>query len=156
MPEATQTAECGSCHSKCCPSQRRRADRRGNFAPPVEATVDAPATASLEYGDKQLELKVIPATEGSSGIEISKLLTTIGVITLDPGFTNTGSTTSAITYIDGDVGILRYRGYPIEQLAQNSTFLETSYLLIHGELPSLPNSTRSPAGSAGTPCCTRT
>ncbi|MEP6561316.1 MAG: citrate synthase, partial [Nakamurella sp.] len=64
-----------------------------------------------------------------------KLLTTLGVITLDPGFTNTGSTTSSITYIDGDVGILRYRGYPIEQLAKNSTFLETSYLLIHGELP---------------------
>ena len=63
-------------------------------------------------------MKVIPATEGSSGIEISKLLTTLGVITLDPGFTNTGSTTSAITYIDGDVGILRYRGYPIEQLAR--------------------------------------
>ena len=69
-------------------------------------------------------------------MEISKLLTTLGVITLDPGFTNTGSTTSKITYIDGDAGILRYRGYPIEQLAESSTFLETSYLLIHGELPS--------------------
>src|SRR6476660_2022647 len=106
------------------------------FLPPTEATMKAPATGSLEFGGEQLELKVIPATEGSSGIEISKLLTTLGVITLDPGFTNTGSTTSKITYIDGDVGILRYRGYPIEQLAQNSTFLETSYLLIHGELPS--------------------
>ena len=105
------------------------------FLPPTEATIQAPATGSLEFGGEQLELKVIPATEGSSGIEISKLLTTLGVITLDPGFTNTGSTTSKITYIDGDVGILRYRGYPIEQLAQHSTFLETSYLLIHGELP---------------------
>jgi citrate synthase len=105
------------------------------FLPPTEATMAAPATGSLEFGGEQLELKVIPATEGSSGIEISKLLTTLGVITLDPGFTNTGSTTSKITYIDGDVGILRYRGYPIEQLAQHSTFLETSYLLIHGELP---------------------
>ncbi len=105
------------------------------FLPPTEATMKAPATGSLEFGGEQLELKVIPATEGSSGIEISKLLTTLGVITLDPGFTNTGSTTSKITYIDGDVGILRYRGYPIEQLAQKSTFLETSYLLIHGELP---------------------
>ena len=105
------------------------------FLPPTEATMKAPATGSLEFGGEQLELKVIPATEGSSGIEISKLLTTLGVITLDPGFTNTGSTTSKITYIDGDVGILRYRGYPIEQLAQHSTFLETSYLLIHGELP---------------------
>jgi citrate synthase len=131
MPEVTQTAD-------AAPAATSVAEQTGavTFAPPVEATVDAPASASLTYGDKQLELKVIPATEGSSGIEISKLLTTIGVITLDPGFTNTGSTTSAVTYIDGDAGILRYRGYPIEQLAQNSTFLETSYLLIHGELPS--------------------
>ena len=105
------------------------------FLPPTEATIEAPATGSLEFGGEQLELKVIPATEGASGMEISKLLTTLGVITLDPGFTNTGSTTSKITYIDGDAGILRYRGYPIEQLAEKSTFIETSYLLIHGELP---------------------
>uniref|UniRef100_UPI003B39FE2B citrate synthase n=1 Tax=Nakamurella sp. TaxID=1869182 RepID=UPI003B39FE2B len=105
------------------------------FLPPTEATIAAPATGSLEFGGEQLELKVIPATEGASGMEISKLLTTLGVITLDPGFTNTGSTTSKITYIDGDAGILRYRGYPIEQLAEKSTFIETSYLLIHGELP---------------------
>ena len=95
-----------------------------------------PASAQLSYADQTLDLKVVPATEGSDGIEISKLLTTTGLITLDPGFTNTGSTTSAVTYIDGDAGILRYRGYPIDQLAQQSTFMETSYLLIHGELPS--------------------
>ena len=106
-----------------------------HFLPPTEATIEAPATGSLEFGGEKLDLKVIPATEGASGMEISKLLTTLGVITLDPGFTNTGSTTSKITYIDGDVGILRYRGYPIEQLAEKSTFIETSYLLIHGELP---------------------
>jgi citrate synthase len=106
------------------------------FLPPTEATLQAPATGQLHYDGQELDLKVIPATEGASGMEISKLLTTLGVITLDPGFTNTGSTTSKITYIDGDVGILRYRGYPIEQLAEHSTFLETSYLLIHGELPS--------------------
>ena len=94
-----------------------------------------PASAQLSFADQTLDLKVVPATEGSDGIEISKLLTTTGLITLDPGFTNTGSTTSAVTYIDGDAGILRYRGYPIEQLAQQSTFLETSYLLINGELP---------------------
>jgi citrate synthase len=105
------------------------------FMPPTEATLEAPATGSLEYDGQALELKVIPATDGASGMEISKLLTTLGVITLDPGFTNTGSTTSKITYIDGDAGILRYRGYPIEQLAEHSSFLETSYLLIHGELP---------------------
>src|SRR4029079_6708257 len=91
--------------------------------------------AVIHYGDAELELKVIPAIEGAPGVEISKLLSTLGIITLDQGYTNTGSTTSAITYIDGDAGILRYRGYPIEQLAQNSTFIETSYLLIHGELP---------------------
>src|SRR6476646_6451597 len=79
--------------------------------------------------------KVVTATEGVSGVEISKLLTTLGVITLDPGFVNTGSTTSAITYIDGEAGILRYRGYPIDALAQHSSFIETSYLLIRGELP---------------------
>ncbi|AZI57281.1 citrate synthase [Nakamurella antarctica] len=95
-----------------------------------------PDAATLTYGSEVLPLKVVPATEGSSGVEISKLLSTTGLITLDPGFTNTGSTTSAVTYIDGDAGILRYRGYPIEQLAAKSTFLETSYLLIKGELPS--------------------
>jgi citrate synthase len=136
MPEVTQTADAAAATASVAPASVAEQTGAVTFAPPVEATVDAPASASLEFDGKQLELKVIPATEGSSGIEISKLLTTIGVITLDPGFTNTGSTTSAVTYIDGDAGILRYRGYPIEQLAQNSTFLETSYLLIHGELPS--------------------
>ena len=92
-------------------------------------------TATFSYGDHTLDLRVVPATEGAAGVEISKLLSTTGLITLDPGFTNTGSTSSSITYIDGDEGILRYRGYPIEQLAQKSTFLETSYLLIYGDLP---------------------
>jgi len=92
-------------------------------------------TATFSYGDHTLDLRVVPATEGAAGVEISKLLSTTGLITLDPGFTNTGSTSSSITYIDGDKGILRYRGYPIEQLAQKSTFLETSYLLIYGDLP---------------------
>jgi citrate synthase len=74
-------------------------------------------------------------TEGASGADISKLLSTTGLVTYDPGFANTASCTSAITYIDGDAGILRYRGYPIDELAEHSTFIETSYLLIHGELP---------------------
>ena len=77
----------------------------------------------------------MPATEGESGIDVSALLKSTGHVTLDPGFVNTAACTSAITYIDGDAGILRYRGYPIEQLAEQSTFLETSYLLIYGELP---------------------
>ncbi len=95
----------------------------------------APDHAVLSYNGTELPLKVIPATEGASGVEISKLLSTAGIVTLDQGYTNTGSTTSAITYIDGDAGILRYRGYPIEQLAEHSSFIEVSYLLINGELP---------------------
>jgi citrate synthase len=92
--------------------------------------------ASLRHGEHDLELAVVPAVEGNNGLDISKLLKTTGDVTLDVGFVNTASCQSQITYIDGDEGILRYRGYPIEQLAKQSTFLETSYLLIYGELPS--------------------
>ena len=91
--------------------------------------------AKLLAEGKELDLKLIPATEGNNGYDISALLKETGNVTLDSGFTNTASCTSAITYIDGDAGILRYRGYPIEQLAEKSTFIETSYLLIYGELP---------------------
>jgi len=91
--------------------------------------------ATLEYGDKPLSLPVRPSVEGPGGLDISALLKTTGTVTLDTGFTNTASCESGITYIDGDAGILRYRGYPIEQLAERSTFLEVSYLLIYGELP---------------------
>jgi citrate synthase len=91
---------------------------------------------ALHYGDgSELDLPVKSATEGSAGIEVTKLLSTTGMITLDPGFVNTAACSSEITYIDGDAGILRYRGYPIEQLAEKASFLEVSYLLIHGELP---------------------
>ena len=91
---------------------------------------------ALHYGDgAELDLPVKTATEGSAGIEVTKLLSTTGMVTLDPGFVNTAACSSEITYIDGDAGILRYRGYPIEQLAEKSSFLEVSYLLIYGELP---------------------
>jgi citrate synthase len=91
---------------------------------------------ALHYGDgAELDLPVKTATEGSAGIEVTKLLSATGMVTLDPGFVNTAACSSEITYIDGDAGILRYRGYPIEQLAEKSSFLETSYLLIYGELP---------------------
>ncbi len=91
---------------------------------------------ALRYGDgSELDLPVKSATEGSAGIEVTKLLSTTGMVTLDPGFVNTASCSSEITYIDGDAGILRYRGYPIEQLAEKSSFLEVTYLLIHGYLP---------------------
>ncbi|MGB3185062.1 MAG: citrate synthase [Ornithinimicrobium sp.] len=92
--------------------------------------------ATLHYKDHELDLGVVPATEGNSGLDISALMKTTGDVTLDVGFVNTASCKSDITYIDGDAGILRYRGYPIEQLAKKSNFLETSYLLIYGELPS--------------------
>src|SRR3954447_546084 len=93
------------------------------------------AGAVLRAGDKELALPLIEATEGNNAYDVSKLMKETGNVTLDGGFTNTASCTSAITYIDGDQGILRYRGYPIEQLAESSSFLETSYLLIYGELP---------------------
>ena len=91
--------------------------------------------ATLSTAGKQLDLALVPASEGNNGYDISTLLKETGNVTLDGGFTNTASCTSAITYIDGDHGILRYRGYPIEQLAEHSSFIETSYLLIYGELP---------------------
>ncbi len=85
--------------------------------------------------ETDFEAPVVVPTEGSSGIDISKLLSETGYTTYDDGLANTASTMSAITYIDGDAGVLRYRGYPIEQLAKESTFLETAYLVIYGELP---------------------
>jgi citrate synthase len=86
-------------------------------------------------GDKVCELPVIVGSEGEKGIDISKLRQTTGLITLDPGFANTGSCTSAITFMDGEKGILRYRGIPVEDLAEHSIFTETAYLLINGKLP---------------------
>jgi citrate synthase len=89
----------------------------------------------LNYPGGTLDLPIIESTEGENGLGVTDLLKTTGNVTLDPGFVNTAACTSAVTFIDGDKGILRYRGYPIEQLAENSTFSETSYLLIYGELP---------------------
>ncbi|MGA9873930.1 MAG: citrate synthase [Rhodococcus sp. (in: high G+C Gram-positive bacteria)] len=94
------------------------------------------AKATLTYPGGVHEMSIAKATEGNDGIELGKLLAETGYTTLDGGFVNTASTKSAITYIDGAQGILRYRGYPIEQLAGKSSFIEVSYLLIYGELPS--------------------
>ncbi len=91
--------------------------------------------ATLNYPGGELELDIVGATEGSDGIALGSLLAKTGYTTFDEGFVNTASTKSAITYIDGDAGILRYRGYPIEQLAEKSSFIEVCYLLIYGELP---------------------
>jgi citrate synthase len=94
------------------------------------------ADFELKHPGGVLPLSVAPATDGPGGIEIDNLLKETGYTTLDSGFVNTASCASTITYIDGDAGILRYRGYPIDQLAEKTTFLEVSYLLIYGELPS--------------------
>jgi citrate synthase len=92
-------------------------------------------TAVLHHPDGEHAMPISDATEGAAAFDVSKLMATTGLVTLDQGFGNTAACRSEITYIDGDAGILRYRGYPIDQLAESSTFLETSYLLIYGELP---------------------
>jgi citrate synthase len=92
--------------------------------------------AKLLIDSQELELTMVEGTEGETGIDITKLREKTGTITMDSGYGNTGSCYSAVTFIDGEKGILRYRGYPIEELAASSNFVEVSYLLIHGHLPS--------------------
>ena len=99
-------------------------------------------TAKIELGGQTYELPVIEGTENEKAIDISKLRYLSGYITLDRGYKNTGACMSSITYLDGENGILRYRGYSIEQLADNSTFLEVSYLTIFGELPTATQLTK--------------
>jgi citrate synthase len=94
-----------------------------------------PKSARIVLDGKEVELPVVVGTEDEKAINISALRASSGYITLDEGYVNTGSTTSAITYLDGENGILRYRGYPVEQIAQHCDFVETSYLLIYGKLP---------------------
>ena len=91
--------------------------------------------ARLSIGERDLDLPIVRGTDGDDAIDIGSLRAETGMITLDPGYANTGSCTSAITYLDGEEGVLRYRGYPIEQLAEHSSFLEVAYLLIWGDLP---------------------
>jgi citrate synthase len=108
--------------------------------PPAAAVPPWPGAKSagkarLEIDGRVTELPVVVGTEGEHGIDIAKLRSSTGAITLDEGFVNTGSTTSAITFLDGEKGILRYRGYPIEVLAEKCDFVEVAYLLIYGKLP---------------------
>lgn len=91
--------------------------------------------AKLQIGQRQVDLPVVVGSEDERALDISRLRADTGHVTLDEGYVNTGSTASAITYLDGEHGVLRYRGYPIEVIAQQCDFVETSYLLIHGELP---------------------
>ena len=104
----------------------------------TDANTPAVRTVRLEADGRSLTLPVVEGTEGELGIDIAQLRSGLGMITLDPGFGNTGACRSAVTFIDGERGILRYRGYPIEELAEKSTFLEVAWLLIHGELPTKP------------------
>jgi citrate synthase len=101
---------------------------------PAEGTV-TPETLVLQYDGRTITLPIVRGPEGELGIDIRQLRQQTGLITLDPGFGNTGACQSAITFIDGERGVLRYRGYPIEELAEKSTFLEVAWLLIKGELP---------------------
>jgi citrate synthase len=94
-----------------------------------------PETVTLQYPGGTAEFPILRGVDGKAAVDISSFTKQTGLITLDQGFVNTGSTKSAITYIDGDQGILRYRGYPIEQVAKNSTYLEVAWLLIYGEIP---------------------
>jgi citrate synthase len=91
--------------------------------------------ATIHANGKTVELPVYSGTVGPDVIDIGKMYAQTGMFTLDPGFTSTASCESQITYIDGDAGILLHRGYPIDQLAEKSSFLEVCYLLLHGELP---------------------
>ena len=103
----------------------------------MSTSTSSPAqpAALLTFEGKSAALPVVLGTEDEVAVDIEKLRAATGMITLDPGYGNTGSCKSAITFIDGEKGILRYRGYPIEELAEHSTFLEVSWLLLHGELP---------------------
>jgi citrate synthase len=100
--------------------------------PEVEGSADV---AKLTVNGQQIDVPVVEGTEAERGLDISALRRDTGFITLDEGYVNTGATTSAVTYLDGDQGILRYRGYAIEELAERCDFVECSYLLIHGDLP---------------------
>jgi citrate synthase len=99
--------------------------------------VEDPVTdkAAIQVGESKLDVPVVVGTENERAIDVAQLRAKTGYVTIDPAFMNTASTKSAITFIDGDAGILRYRGIPIEQLAEKSTFVETAYLLIYGNLP---------------------
>src|SRR5262249_11122999 len=122
FPVANATRDEGSLHD------------RGHTA--MDAPVKSNAeTAKLDVGGKETAFHISHGTVGPSVIDISNLYHDTGMFTYDPGFTSTASCESKITYIDGDEGILLYRGYPIDQLAENGDFLETCYLLLYGELP---------------------
>jgi citrate synthase len=101
----------------------------------MDSKVAAGGNATITIGDKTVEMPILKGSTGPDVVDIRKLYAEADVFTYDPGFTSTASCESQITYIDGDAGVLLYRGYPIDQLAENASFLEVCYLLLHGELP---------------------
>ena len=112
--------------------------------------------ATLTLGNKNFDLPVIKGSTGPDVVDVRKLYADADVFTFDPGFTSTASCESKITYIDGDAGVLLHRGYPIEQLAEHSTFLEVCYLLLNGELPNAAAFTDFGSGQSPiTRCCMR-
>lgn len=114
---------------------KKTAQKASTPAEETAPTKPAGGNGILTVDEKTVDLPRVTATQGADGLAVGKLLPTTGTVTYDPGFTNTASCASSITYIDGEAGILRYRGYPIEQLAKQSSFLEVAYLLMNGELP---------------------
>ena len=132
------------------PDANRKKDERGLT---MQSKMKEAGTATIEVNGKSIELPVLEGTDGPNVIDVRKLYSEAGVFTLDPGFTSTGSCESQITFIDGDEGRLLHRGYPIDQLAENSGFLEVAYLLLKGELPTQHSSLISNSRSPGTRCC---
>src|ERR1022692_1489403 len=107
----------------------------GRTAVPEKVTSSGELKAELKIADKTWEFPIVVGTEDEHAIDIGKLRAQSGYVTIDPAYMNTASTKSAITYLDGERGILRYRGIPIDELAEKSTFVEVAYLLIYGHLP---------------------
>ncbi len=103
--------------------------------PSKKGTTEQPGPATMSLGNKSVQMPVRSGTIGPDVIDVGKLYAATGCFTYDPGFTSTANCSSKITFIDGDKGQLLYRGYPIDQLAENSNFLEVCYLLLNGELP---------------------
>ncbi len=112
-------------------------EQQGTLIPEAPEQVAEPTrqTARLTFNSRQVELPVVTGTEKEKAVDVGRLREKTGLVTLDPGYGNTGACLSAITFLDGERGVLRYRGIPIEQLAQAATYLETAYLLIYGSLP---------------------
>jgi citrate synthase len=112
--------------------------------------------AALRYDDREITLPVEVGTMGEAAVDIGRLRSETGLVTLDRGFANTSESRSTVSFINGEEGILSYRGYPIDQLAQSCSFLEVAYLLLYGSCPPSASSTSGRTRSPATPSCGRT